>query len=205
MNNKILLCEQYWKNKPKLSMLKRQKGFDNISFFDIHDTNHYLVTNKFMSKEKIESFTKPYTIEDVIRITDEDFKRFRSLENKLTVYRGIRMPDKDNGVLYNRFQQAINLKKGDTFYMPEYAFTADGIETAETYTGVNNKGILFEIELPKGTKTNMDSSYHILPRASKFECLSNEETDDYYLIKIKLIKDKNKSFINKIKNFFKKQ
>lgn len=136
MNNKILLCEQYWKNKPKLSMLKRQKGFDNISFFDIHDTNHYLVANKFMSREKVESFTKPYTIEDVIRITDENFKRFRSLEKKLTVYRGIRMPDKDNGVLYNRFQQAINLKKGDTFYMPEYAFTADGIETAETYTGV---------------------------------------------------------------------
>ena len=109
MNNKILLCEQYWKNKPKLSMLKRKKGFDNISFFDIHDTNHYLVANKFMSREKVESFTKPYTIEDVIRITDENFKRFRSLEKKLTVYRGIRMPDKDNGVLYNRFQQVLNL------------------------------------------------------------------------------------------------
>ena len=204
MNNKILLCEQYWKNKPKLSMLKRQKGFDNISFFDIHDTNHYLVANKFMSREKVESFTKPYTIEDVIRITDENFKRFRSLEKKLTVYRGIRMPDKDNGVLYNRFQQVLNLKKGDTFYMPEYAFTGC-IETAETYTGVNNKGILFEIELPRGTKTNMESSYHVLPRASKYECVSNEETDEYYFVKVKLINDKNKSFINKIKNFFKKK
>ena len=204
MNNKILLCEQYWKNKPKIRMLKRQNGFDNISFFDIHDTNHYLVANKFMSREKIESFTKPYSIEDVIRITDEDFKRFRPLRNKLTVYRGIRMPDKDNGVLYSRFQQAINLKKGDTFYMPEYAFTA-AIETAENYTGVNNKGILFEIELPRGTKTNMESSYHVLPRASKYECVSNEETDEYYFVKVKLINDKNKSFINKIKNFFKKK
>ena len=204
MNNKILLCEQYWKNKPKLRMLKRQNGFDNISFFDIHDTNHYLVANKFMSREKIESFTKPYTIEDIIRITDEEFKRLRPLTNKLTVYRGIRMPDKDNGVLYSRFQQTINLKKGDTFYMPEYAFTAD-IETAENYTGVNNKGILFEIELPRGTKTNMESSYHVLPRASKYECVSNEETDKYYFVKVKLINDKNKSFINKIKNFFKKK
>ena len=205
MNNKILLCEQYWKKKPKLSMLKRQKGFDNISFFDIHDANHYLVADKFMSKEKIESFTKPYTVEDVLRITDEEFRRLRPLKSKLTVYRGIRKPDEENGVLYNRFQQAINLKKGDVFYMPEYAFTVDGIEIAETYTGVNNKGILFEIELPKGTKTNRDSSYHILSRASKFECLSNEETDEYHLIKIKLIDNKNKSFINKIKDLFKKK
>ena len=105
-------------------------------------------------------------------------------ENRLKS--GVKQVYDDSFVSLIEYGDEILIKKGDVFYMPEYAFTA-AIETAETYTGVNNKGILFEIELPKGTKTNMDSSYHILPRASKFECLSNEETDEYYLIKIKLI------------------
>lgn len=161
IQNQELFCHKYWKRM----LANNNEQVNNLSqSFCIHEINQYLIGGyKPMKTENIMS---------AIAATDRDFKCYKKTEEKLTLWRGI-----DGAEMFkNPFMEALlkkckKLKKGDILRMREYAFATDERIFAEGYT--QNKGILYEITVPKGSRI-ADDWHYIFPRESKFLCTKNK-------------------------------
>lgn len=79
--------------------------------------------------------------------------------------------------------------------MKEYAYATSDINYANGYL-TNNRGILYDIEIPKGARVsvvgdNSATNEIVFPRSSKFECVGKEHVqdanNDYMKIKLKYI------------------
>ena len=165
--------------------LFKQRRLKHVSHtFDLHDVNYFLlgyVGENSNSKSLLYADYPPITVHDVISITDKEFKRVKPTKKELVLWRGIEGYD----LFKERFERSYNVKKGDIVYMPEYAFASGEKIFAEGYTGIK-KGILYEIDVPKGAKLSLKGHY-IFPRYSKFECIGSEEQEKYKLIKLKYL------------------
>lgn len=157
-NNKELFCHQYWRK-----VLTHNKEIPNVSRFEFNDANIALM-----------GFTHSNNLNSLIKDNDLAQKLLsKRIDNDIVLWRGISKPDTDN----NKYNYAINLykkcstlRKGDTFYMPEYSFWSDNKNTALNYG--NKNGILYELKVPKGTNI-FQKIYPIFQRASKFLCTEN--------------------------------
>ena len=94
---------------------------------------------------------------------------------------------------YKLYKKRLDIKKGETIDMKEYAYATSDIDYARGYL-TNNKGILYDIEIPKGSKVsvtgaNTATNEVVFPRSSKFECVGKEHVkdanNDYVKIKLK--------------------
>ena len=202
MKVKPLLCEQYWNHIRKTTKHINKKELTTVSTFDINDVNNYLIGSKYTSEERITRLLKPDTVEDVIAKTDIAIKNSESLKQNTVFYRGIQVDTRDK-VPFNRLNNIKNLNKGDTFNTPVYDFVTKVFSLAEFFSKENGKGVLLEINVPKGTKVLRTGGGYVLPRGSKFECINNENSTRYKYITVNLLNNK-KTFINKIKEKFSK-
>ena len=163
INNKNLLCHQYWQR-----VLKNNKTIPNAGRFDFNDANYELMglTHKYYAG----------SLGALIKNNDLVQKLLsKPIKHDIVLWRGITNPDRFEDTpkyLEKMFKKCSNLKKGDVFYMPEYSFWSDNKNLALNYA--LNNGILYELQIPKGTKI-FEKIYPIFQRASKFSCIKNTE------------------------------
>ena len=134
------------------------------------------------------------TPREMISMTDFEFKRLKPLEQKMYVYRAIgEKPEFFSE--YKLYQKARDIQKGDVMMMREYAYATSDPSYAQVYL-TNNKGILYEIEVPEGAKISRigdigSKDEVVFPRASKFECTDvkqiKDAENDYTLVKLKYL------------------
>lgn len=181
-NNKELFCQKYWHN-----LLKKDKEIPNVGRFDFADANLELIgfDNYYSSNGKLTKLIKDTDITQKLLA--------KPLKNDITLWRGIANPknyiEKPSKQLTNLFNKCSKLKKGDTFYMPEYSFWTTDSQIALRYA--NNNGIIYELKVPKGTKI-MQKIFPIFQRASKFLCINNkkkfiDENTKVHYIKLKML------------------
>ena len=206
MKIKPLLCEQYWNHIQKTTKNLTKKELTQVSAFDISDVNNYLIGSKYTNKERITRLLKPDTVEEIIAKTDIAIKNSEPLKQDTVFYRGVQVDKRDTTPL-NRLNQIKELNSGDTFSTPVYDFVTKVFSLAEYYSKENKKGVLFEINVPKGTKLLRAGGGFVLPRGAKFECISNENHTNYKYITVNYLKNKT-TFCDKVKekfsNMFKK-
>lgn len=118
------------------------------------------------------------TVKEGIFITDFGFKKKLSpITENITVYRGIPSRPPFMKAENYLFEEAINLKPGEIIAMREYAYVTTNINyAAKGYTG--DKGILYEINIPKGARISTRGHESVMPRYSRFKCISNETLED---------------------------
>ncbi len=150
----------------------------------LHSFNGMLNNNSpinFNRPLKPVCFNEAYpTVADAISVSDYGFKTLTPLKENLTVYRCIpkRPPffKQENAI----FEKAINLKPGETIAMREYAYCTPDIKYSQQF--LNEEGLMYEISLPKGARISQGyfDGYrdYILPRYSRFRCISNETLED---------------------------
>ena len=147
-------------------------------------------TEQFL-KEKEESFVKKYN-EDKIK-ANESVELTAPTTKEHTVYRVIRDHNHPYGIDY--FKKIRSLKKGENIKLdtvPIYVSTS-GKRTMKNYCGRLGNAILFQIELPKGSKifkfpTNDGIEQCIMKADSEFEVLEHKEyKDNFRLIKLKYL------------------
>ena len=130
---------------------------------------------------------------EMISLSDMEFKRLKLIEAPITAFRCIgEKPDFFSE--YKLYQKRFNIKKGDIINMREYAYATSDITYARGYL-TNNKGILYEIEIPAGARISVKgigiNNEIVFPRSSRFECLdtkrikNNEES--YVCVKLRYI------------------
>lgn len=192
--SKPLFCEEYWA-KQSIKKLFKTKKLEHVSHsFDLHDVNYFLLGSNdavFYMNTQQYGDDELLNIREVISKSDKEFKILKPIGEKMTLWRGI------NGFnnFPKRFQQSYDTKVGDIIYMQEYAYASESKSYAEGFAKINSdKGILYEIEVPKGAKLSTKQHY-IFPRYSKFECTGTEEQERFKLIKLKYL-SKDESLLN---------
>ena len=108
----------------------------------------------------------------IINQADKEFLELKPTKRNMVLWRGIPVPNPQN-YLYNEiikclFEKANSLKIFDKIIMPEYAYAGYEIEDAEIYSDIN--GIIYKINVPKGSKVSRNRFDVIFPRNSEFIC-----------------------------------
>ena len=195
--NRSLLCEQFWTRRLKPA-LKTPEYISHEGL--ITGINGMFVGRRREFCEALPVSMLQYakmTVSQMIAFTDTEFKLLKPITEEITLWRGIGEPRHNknfDGVPI--FEKAYNVKKEDIVVMPEYAFAS-----AEFYypkfimrhstSGEGQRGILYKIEVPKGSKIYKHNHYNF-PRCSRFECLGvediSEKEGNYRLVHLKYIK-----------------
>lgn len=200
---KTLLCEEYWLKKTNKPYKHNPQEKVSTSF-DLHEINFFLLNDSlFNTISTFDSSETTLGIQNMISLTDEEFKQLTPTKTPMTLWRGI-TPFKE---FIKRFEKSLQIKKGDIIHMPEYAYASYTKTCAKNYAQrLNKKGILFEITVPKNSKISR-GVHCIFPRASVFECTETIEKDRYKLIKLNYLPPKNlnnNNFMKTLSSLFKK-
>ena len=132
----------------------------------------------------------------MISRTDFEFKIIAPTDQKIVAYRCI--GEKPNFFReYGLYKKSLNVKKGDTVVMNEYAYATSDLSYANTYM-TNRRGILYEIEIPEGSKVSRTGygvrNEIVFPRSSRFKCIDTEkiknDNEEYLRVKLQYIKPK---------------
>ena len=190
-------CSEFWGNVQDAGELR---------FFDRSSVPHHSKLNTFNhilvrpyeeifagEMQKTSSLLEGKSPYEILKETDIAFKRLKPTEENITVYRCIgEKPDFFKE--YALYKKACNIKVGEKLTMPEYAYAASDKNYAMVYAA-NNRGIMYEIVVPKGSKVSLtdklvngklpDGNECVFPRSSHFECLE-KTIDENGLIHIKL-------------------
>lgn len=192
IENKPLFCHEYWKACKEQQVIQ-QTNADSVSLHGyLNGINHFFVTGANPKYMDI-NFTEKMTPRAMIRLTDMEFKELKPTEKALNVIRCIgEKPDFFSE--YKLYKKRLGIKKGDIIDMKEYSYATSNKSYATTYLP-NNRGIMYEIEVPKGSRvsrTGNDTCDEIVfPRSSKFECLKTEQfkdaDSDYLKVKLRYL------------------
>lgn len=170
---KPLFCHEYWKACKEQGVIS-QTNADSVSMHGrLNGINHFFVTGanpKYMDSN----------VREMVRVTDMEFKELRPTEKILNVTRCIgEKPDFFSE--YKLYAKRLGIKKGDIIDMKEYPYSSSNEFYARGYLG-NNRGIVYEIEVPKGSRVSRTGNEQcdevVFPRSSKFECLKTERIKD---------------------------
>lgn len=192
MANAEPFCHKYWKELQGLRPLNR----DSVSLHgQLNGINHHFINSPYPKHMDMQFMNSGFTPREMISKTDIEFKLIKPTEQNLKVYRCIgEKPDFFSE--YNLYKKRLNIKKGDVIDMKEYAYATSDEGYAGAYL-TNNRGIKYEIDVPKGSKVSRtgDASSTdeiVFPRSSKFECTGvgkvKDENNDYLLVKLKYLK-----------------
>ena len=195
--NKKLFCEEFWENKQQSALFKASNS-ESVSLHGyLNSINHHFHISPYPDKmDEVSVFTN-MTPREMITKTDFEFKSLMPLGQDMKVFRGIgEKPDFFS--TYKLYQKALNIKKGETIRMSEYAYATSDINYANGYL-LDGRGIMYEIEIPKGAKVsrigNIGVSDEIVfPRCSEFKCTAvsqiKDAENDFKLVKLKYLNKK---------------
>ena len=188
-----LFCEKLWKECAEENMLKPLNR-DYVSLHgELNGINHFFITGanpELMSKEFM---TTGLTPKEMISMADIEFKRLRPTKEPIRAFRCIgEKPDFFSE--YKLYRKRLNIKKGDTINMREYAYATSDIKYARGYL-TNDKGILYDIEIPAGARVSLKgygvNNEIVFPRSSKFECVGTQrvksQDEDYLCVKLRYV------------------
>ena len=161
-----LFCQEYW-GKVVNSAQQTAKRSSVPMHSDLFEIN-----TELLRKYKPTAFVSTGT-KRIISDSDKEFKLLTPLTENITLWRGVTAPNYRDPNALKAFDKAAGVKKGDKVYMPEYAFASTEKKTAELYAQKDKRGIIYEIEVPKGARIS-HSFNHIFPRFSIFECLDTQ-------------------------------
>lgn len=187
-------CHKYWQQIKTEGMLKPTNTTSVRLHGYLNGINHHLVTGASPKNMDINFMSLDLTPREMITLTDIDFKKLKPTTEPIKAFRSIgEKPDFFSE--YKLYKKRLNIKKGETIDMKEYAYATSDINYAKNYL-TNNNGILYEIEIPKGSRVsitgeNNDTNEIIFPRSSKFTCVDKEhiknKDNDYMRIKLRYI------------------
>lgn len=167
-------CERYWKKTPKLP----KRNYVELESA-LYNVNLRLLTGTGpSSQEFLRRYELPFS--KIIALTDKEFKTLNKTKKEMTVYRGIAEPyDSQNPLLKKMYQDSLKLSKNDIMVSKGYLFASIGRHLAELFGLFSNKkGILYEINVPKGAKISQRWDEVIFSRYSKFKCVETKEIND---------------------------
>ena len=173
-NLKQQFCERYWKKAPKLS----KRDYVELESA-LYNVNLKLLTgNKPSSQEFLRRYELPFS--KIIALTDKEFKALNKIKKTITVYRGISEPrETDNPIFKKMYQDSLSLSENDIMVSRGYTFASIERRLAELFGLFSNKkGILYEINVPKGSRMSQRWGEVIFPRYSKFKCVETKEIND---------------------------
>ncbi len=191
---KDLYCVEYWKDAVTEGLLKPSNQTSVKMHGYLNSINHnFIIPGQPKLMDSVHWQTN-MTPREMISMTDFEFKRLKPLEQKMHVYRAIgEKPEFFSE--YKLYQKAKDIKKGDVMMMREYAYATSDPSYAQVYL-TNNKGILYEIDVPEGAKISRigdigSKDEIVFPRASRFECTDVKEIrdfeNDYTLVNLKYL------------------
>ncbi len=189
-------CEQYWENWVKNGLLRQSKK-DCVSLHGhLNGINHHFISHANPADLDNKFFATKITPRKMISRTDFEFKIIAPTDQKIVAYRCI--GEKPNFFReYGLYKKSLNVKKGDTVVMNEYAYATSDLSYANTYM-TNRRGILYEIEIPEGSKVSRTGygvrNEIVFPRSSRFKCIDTEkiknDNEEYLRVKLQYIKPK---------------
>ncbi len=187
-------CHQYWQQIKAEGMLKPSRETSVRLHGYLNGINHHLVTGAGAQNMNKEFMSLNLTPRDMITLTDIEFKTLKPTTETIHAFRSIgEKPDFFSE--YKLYKKRLDIKKGEIIDMKEYAYATSDINYANGYL-TNNRGILYDIEIPKGARVsvvgdNSATNEIVFPRSSKFECVGKEHVqdanNDYMKIKLKYI------------------
>ena len=180
-----LFCSNYWKNNTQKPLNKNYVSLHS----ELNGINHFFITGANPKLMDSSFMNLGLTPREMIKLTDSEFKRIKPTEKNTIAYRCIgEKPDFFSE--YKLYRKRLNIKKGDVINMREYAYATPEIAYAKRYL-TNNKGILYEIEIPKASKVSISGAEIVFPRSSNFECVGIKQTktadEDFQIIKLRYI------------------
>lgn len=192
LESKPLFCHEYWKACQEQRVI-RQTNKESVSLHgDLNNINHHFI-NAPNPKNMNEIAVNEMTPREMIRLTDMEFKELKPTEKTLNVFRCIGEKP-DFFYEYKLYNKRLGVKKGDIIDMKEYPYATSNKNYATGYL-TNNHGIVYEIEVPKGSRVsrtgNETCDEIVFPRSSKFECTGTEHIkdsdNDYLRVKLRYI------------------
>lgn len=191
---KDTFCHQYWQQIKSEGLLKNSNQTSVKLHGYLNGINHHLVTGASPKNMDKEFMSLGLTPRDMITLTDIEFKTLKPTTETIHAFRSIgEKPDFFSE--YKLYKKRLDIKNGETIDMKEYAYATSDIDYARGYL-TNNKGILYDIEIPKGSKVsvtgaNTATNEVVFPRSSKFECVGKEHVkdanNDYVKVNLKYI------------------
>lgn len=191
---KDTFCHQYWQQIKSEGMLKPSRETSVRLHGYLNGINHHLVTGAGAKNMDKEFMSLNLTPRDMITLTDIEFKKLKPTTETIHAFRSIG-EKLDFFSEYKLYKKRLDIKKGEIIDMKEYAYATSDINYASGYL-TNNRGILYDIEIPKGAKVsiigdNSTTNEIVFPRSSKFECIGKEHVQDansnYMKIKLKYL------------------
>lgn len=161
-----LFCQEYWRK-----VVNSAQQTAKQSSVSMH-SNLFEINTDLLRNYKPLAFV-PTSTQKIITNSDKEFKLLAPIPEDMVLWRGISAPGYKEPEALKAFNQAAMIQKGDVIHMPEYAFAATKRKTAELYAPQNKRGVIYEIEVPKGARISHSFNY-IFPRFSIFECLETK-------------------------------
>ena len=192
-----LFCRQYWKQCADKNHLTPLNKISVSQHEDLNGINHFFVSGSDPKSMDSIFFNTGLTPRNMIKISDTEFKRLKPSAETLNVFRCIsEKPDFFSE--YKLYQKRLHTNPGDIINMREYAYATSDISYAKVYMP-SKKGILYEIEVPKGSKISRKgvgkNDEIVFPRNSKFECIDTQEVvngeEHYTKIKLRYLQEEN--------------
>ena len=193
-NTNDLFCHQYWSKMKEKGYLK-EMHCNNVDMHGyLNGINHHFTGYPQPQYLNVPAAGVQLTPKEMITLSDFQFKALKPTKDNMTVFRCIGEKP-DFFFEHKLYKKRLGIKKGDVIDMKEYAYATSDRSYAQGYL-TNNRGILYEIEVPKGarisqTGCNTQTDEIVFPRSSRFECISTEkikdENSDYLKIKLKYI------------------
>ena len=188
-SNKELFCHKYWTWAQKQGAVRQTKK-ESVSLHGyLNGINHHFINSPYPKTMDDKFIQTSMTPRQMISVTDFDFKELKPTTEKITAFRCIgKKPEFFSE--YPLYQKRCSIKKGDIIDMKEYAYATPDINYARCYLP-NNKGILYEFEIPEHARVSRTAKEIVFPRSSKFECLDvkhiNNNDNDYIYAKLRYI------------------
>ena len=177
-------CEQFWRSQ-NLRLFKRP--YHSVSYHDyLHGINHHLTTHTDPEGLNQLFMQTGITPKEMIILTDAEFKALPKTTETIRSFRCIGEKPAFFEKEYARYTKSLEIKKGEIIRMPEYAYSSIDINFAKNFLYGTN-GIIYDIEIPVGSRVSISGCDIVFPRSSRFECLGKEVKDGVTTIKIRYI------------------
>ncbi len=184
-----MFCNKIWA-KAVDDRLVRQTSKESVSLHgSLNGINHHFIRSAHPEDLDNVFMNLNITPREMIRKTDIEFKRLKPTTETMNVTRCIgEKPEFFSE--YPLYLKRTQVKKGDIIDMKEYAYATPDISYAKVYLH-NNKGLLYDIEIPAGARVSRSGNEVVFPRSSRFECIDvktvKDANNDYKHIKLKYI------------------